>query len=152
MGRLDSEFEGFNTRKVMFEALKNESFIYWGNGSLSDFYKITQESVFTLCPRGFGPTSFRMYEAMALGSIPIYIWHEKVWLPYTDEIDWNKAAIIIPIEQIDQLKTILQSLTPNQIREKQEYIKSIFNNYFTMKRTCYQIIKTLEQNENNFPA
>ena len=32
------------------------------------------ESVFHLCPRGHGPTSYRLYEALQADTIPIYIW------------------------------------------------------------------------------
>jgi len=31
------------------------------------------ESIFTLCPRGYGPSSQRLYDAMMLGSIPVLI-------------------------------------------------------------------------------
>lgn len=37
------------------------------------FCNILSRSVFTLCPRGYGPTSFRIAEAMQYGSIPVYI-------------------------------------------------------------------------------
>ena len=32
-----------------------------------------RDSLFSLCPRGYGPTSFRLYESIQLGSIPVYI-------------------------------------------------------------------------------
>jgi hypothetical protein len=33
-------------------------------------------SVFHLCPRGNGPSSYRLYEALQADTIPIYIWDE----------------------------------------------------------------------------
>lgn len=143
MGSTDTEQGHFNTRKLMCEALKNEPLFFWSKGSLKDFYKITQESVFTLCPRGFGPTSFRLYESMALGSIPVYVWHNTRWLPFSEQIDWEKLAIIIPIEQIRKLPEILNNHSPELIRERQRYIKQVYNTFFTYKGTAKQIIHFL---------
>ena len=35
------------------------------------FRKLMANSIFAICPRGVGATSFRMYEAMQYGTIPI---------------------------------------------------------------------------------
>lgn len=37
-----------------------------------------------LAPRGTNPTSFRLYEALQGGHIPVYIWEDVLWLPYVD--------------------------------------------------------------------
>jgi Exostosin family len=39
-------------------------------------FELIERSTFTLAPRGSGSGSFRMYEALQLGSIPIFIWGE----------------------------------------------------------------------------
>ena len=38
-------------------------------------------SVFGLAPRGYGPTSFRLYETMQMDAVPIYI-SDVFWLPF----------------------------------------------------------------------
>lgn len=40
-------------------------------------FELVERSTFTLAPRGSGSGSFRMYEALQLGSIPIFIWGER---------------------------------------------------------------------------
>ena len=42
----------------------------------------TAASAMTLAYRGYGATSFRLYEALHLGSVPIYAWAQLAWLPY----------------------------------------------------------------------
>ena len=42
-------------------------------------------------PRGYGPTSFRLYESIEMQSIPIYISDEFI-LPYSNIIDWENFA------------------------------------------------------------
>lgn len=37
---------------------------------------LIRSSDFHLCPRGNGPTSYRMYESLEAETIPIYIWSE----------------------------------------------------------------------------
>lgn len=37
---------------------------------------LIRSSHFHLCPRGNGPTSYRMYESLQAETIPIYIWSE----------------------------------------------------------------------------
>lgn len=37
---------------------------------------LIRSSHFHLCPRGNGPTSYRMYESLQAETIPIYIWAE----------------------------------------------------------------------------
>ena len=37
---------------------------------------LIRSSDFHLCPRGNGPTSYRMYESLQAETIPIYIWSE----------------------------------------------------------------------------
>jgi hypothetical protein len=38
--------------------------------------KLIHSSAFHLCPRGNGPSSYRLYEALQADTIPIYIWDE----------------------------------------------------------------------------
>ncbi len=58
------------------------------------FRDILYNSVFALSPRGFGPASFRMYEAIQMQCVPIYI-SDVFWLPFTNHIEWNKMCLLI---------------------------------------------------------
>ena len=53
------------------------------------FINITSNSKFALAPRGYGRSSFRFFEIFHLGTIPIYIWNDKDWLPFKDIIDYK---------------------------------------------------------------
>jgi hypothetical protein len=68
-----------------------------------DWRIVTESSNFSFCPRGFGPTSFRLYETLQVGTIPVYVWEEQKWLAFEDLIDWNKIAIIIESRDISQI-------------------------------------------------
>ena len=63
------------------------------------FMNVTISSRFALAPRGYGRSSFRFYEIFELGTIPIYIWNDKNWLPFQDVIDYNKLCIVLHISK-----------------------------------------------------
>ena len=109
------------------------------------FLDITSRSKFTLCPRGYGATSFRLYEAMQLGSIPVYIFKDKPHLPYTDTINWKKLAILVDFENINQIDKILNDITDESYEEMLKYTKEIYPKYFTLETMCDNIIKILKK-------
>jgi hypothetical protein len=107
---------------------------------LNTFISTTQRSVFCLAPRGYGKSSFRMYEAFQLGAIPVYI-SDVHYLPWTDELDWSQFAVLIKPEQIPDLKRILLSYSPEQIAQMQRTAQQVYHKYFTLEGVCDQIHK-----------
>lgn len=109
------------------------------------FVDITKKSIFTLCPRGYGKQSFRFYECIQLGSIPVYIYDNEPYLPFSNEIDYNEFAVILNIKDIDKLKDILESKTNLQIESMIQRGKEIYNEYFTLEKVTLKIISLLEK-------
>ena len=93
------------------------------------FVVTTLNSKFALAPRGYGRSSFRLFEILQLGSIPIYIWDDKEWLPYKDVLDLSKFMISINIKDIDTLHSILSSIDKekyNQMLHEYNKVKHYF--------------------------
>ena len=109
------------------------------------FLDITSRSKFTLCPRGYGATSYRMYEAMQLGSVPVYIYNDFPFIPYSDKINWDEIAILINQNDMDNLNTILKSVSDEKYNHMINKIKEIYPNYFTLEATCVNILKNLKK-------
>jgi hypothetical protein len=108
------------------------------------FLDLTKRSKFTLCPRGYGATSFRLYEAMQLKSVPVYIYHEKPHLPFVDRINWNDICVLINIDEIDQLDQKLKNITDEQYSNMLDNIEKAYLKYFTLEGMCNGILETLE--------
>jgi hypothetical protein len=106
------------------------------------FVELMCRSVFALCPRGYGRTSYRMYEAMQLGCIPVYIYDEP-WLPYTDELDWRQFAVLVPLDQAPRLHDILSSIPADQIAAMQRRIGEIYDTYFTLPGVLRQMLRRM---------
>ena len=101
------------------------------------FLQTTSKSRFTLAPRGYGKTSFRMYEALRLNSIPVYIYDDE-WLPYREVLHWSKLAVLVHINHIDTLYNRLKEITDDQITEMIDYYHSV-EHYFTYDGICEYI-------------
>ena len=110
---------------------------------LQEFIKITANSEFALAPRGYGATSFRLYEVMQLGAIPVYV-SDKHWLPWQDELNWNDLCVIIKPEQIPSLHSILcNNYTHERIHNMRNKIKEIYDDYFSLEGVCKNVLKRL---------
>lgn len=116
------------------------------------FVEVTKRSKFTLCPRGYGAQSFRIYETLQLGSIPVII-YDKEWLPFKDEIDWNSFSVLVHEKELNNLKNILTQIPEKRIEEMLICGKNIYKKYFTLESTSRQILKILQtkNSKKNWP-
>lgn len=102
-----------------------------GSNDVKLFKDMTFNSIFTLAPRGFGPTSFRLLEAMQMGSIPIYV-GDNHWLPFSDEINWNDISLILDESDIGDLPDLVDSLIDSgKYLEMRENIRKVYDEYFS---------------------
>jgi hypothetical protein len=108
------------------------------------FYKKNMlNAYFALCPRGYGPTTFRLYEALQMKLIPIYI-SDEFWLPYKDLINWNKIAVLVKEDGINEIPKIIYDLyKTGEYKNYLNYTSSIYNNYFTWHGCLAQIEKKI---------
>jgi hypothetical protein len=113
-----------------------------GDVDFNNFLNITSRSIFSLCPRGYGRSSFRLYEVMQLGSIPVYIYDQK-WCPFEDEIDWNNFSVLIEAKDIQNIDLILSSINQDKIRQMQDNLYNYWYKNFTMESICKKLFKIL---------
>jgi hypothetical protein len=103
------------------------------------------QSKFCLAPRGYAPTSFRLYEAMALGSIPVYISDEFI-LPFDNNLDWDEFCIFCSnrpaeLKRLPQrLKNISESWRLNALIA----LRELYASHFSLDGTCQKITHILE--------
>jgi hypothetical protein len=89
------------------------------------FINTTNDSKFAFAPRGYGRGSFRFFECFQLGTIPIYVWNDKNWLPFQNIIDYNQLCISIHISEINNLEQKLQSIDELKYNSMFKYYKQI---------------------------
>lgn len=114
--------------------------------NLNDFIRISQESYFTFCPRGYGLNSFRLYESFQLDSVPIIL-SDNLYLPMTEIIDWNSISVIP--KNISEIETKLNYIIDNNYEEYLERGKKAYNEYFTLDKLYTYIIQRIQTYEKN---
>ncbi|GEO09126.1 exostosin domain-containing protein [Segetibacter aerophilus] len=70
-----------------------------------EYLEVMDESYFILCPRGIGPSTYRLFEAMQLGRVPVII--SDSWVEILG-VDWDSFSIRIPQSKVSQIEQILQ--------------------------------------------
>ena len=123
MGRYDTH----KCRIIMKNELqKYNNFKFYDSLGFNQYKEILNKSIFTLAPRGYGYTSFRIYEAILAGSIPIYIWENKKIIPFKEELNWNEFSVIIEEKDIMNLPNILKKCNIEKMQKKIQEVRDIF--------------------------
>lgn len=138
MGRFDTHKCRMDMHNYLKRINDNNKFVFYNSLGFEEYKNILNRSIFTLAPRGYGYTSFRIYEAIMANSIPIYIWDDKLILPFSDIIKWEDFCIIIQAQQINTLPKILEHIDIEKYQENLKKIKHLFTFDETFK---YMITK-----------
>lgn len=112
---------------------------------LSSFTEITSRSVFCLAPRGYGRASFRFFEALQLGSIPVFVYDEP-WFPFEESLDYESFSVRVHVSEIENLERILDSIKQEDIARMQSSLKKVWLENFTMDST-HRMISEMLSNE-----
>ena len=114
-----------------------------------------RRSAFQLAPSGTNPTSFRLYEALQLGHVPVFVFadhEEQPWLPFhdfgpavadprrwsaaNDESGlrlWHRVGIVVPLSRFGELLDALGPLAANTtyMDGKRALVRAARDRFFT---------------------
>lgn len=110
--------------------------------NFNNFIDITCSSKFSFAPRGYGKSSFRLYEIMQLGSVPVYVSNEH-YLPWMDELDWNDFCVPVNEDEIEEIDSILKSISDVEYNKLLENGKKVYEEYFTLEGMFKNVIKRI---------
>ena len=85
----------------------------WLNHDLAEkekYVQLIQNSQFSLCPAGWAPVSFRIYESMALARCPVIL--ADSFVPPTGP-KWKDFALFYPEKKVDKLHAFLRENESN---------------------------------------
>jgi hypothetical protein len=96
-----------------------------GGNREAEWVRIMADSLLQLAPRGTNPSSFRLYEALQMGLIPVYVWEGKrPFLPFNDAaapIDgsessiWSRVAFVVHIDEYEGFLDALPELFADSV-------------------------------------
>ena len=110
--------------------------------NFNTFIEVTCSSKFAFAPRGYGKSSFRLYEIFQLGSVPVYVSDEH-YIPWSDELNWNDFCVPINEDEIEEIDDILKSISDVEYTKLLENGKKVYNEYFSLEGMFKNIIKRL---------
>lgn len=128
-------------RKMISRSVGHDYYISTSQHSIESYCRILAQSIFGLCPRGYGLTSFRATECLQFGAIPVYV-SDNFLFPH--KLDFNEYGVIIKENDIDNIGEILSSLSENDIDRKREVGKEIYRNYYTYESNKKLILNHLK--------
>ncbi len=91
------------------------------------YFELSLRSKFILCPRGAGPNSIRLFEALKLGIAPVII--SDAWIP-CEGPQWEKFAIFIAEKDVDQTGEIVKKSEPEYL-ERGKLARQTYENFFS---------------------
>lgn len=153
VGNITSNHVKPNVREMIFQLFSNsQNFRMINSGGWtpdvnkdlqSIFINITVNSKFAFAPRGYGRGSFRFFECFQLGTVPIYVWNDKNWLPFQTIIDYDQLCIHMHISEINNLETKLLSIDASKYAAMFEYYNKI-KHLFQLDGMTTQIIDEMQ--------
>jgi len=111
-----------------------------GNSGYQVFADLMERSIFALCPRGYGATSFRICEALQYGAIPVYI-YDKLWVPWKNEIKFEDIGVLCHQSEIPLLYEKLKNFTQWKIDSFKMMGLEIYPEYFSYNGAAKKIIE-----------
>ena len=95
------------------------------------------DSYFSLCPRGYGRTSYRLAESIQLGRVPVVLYSDVLWVPYPHLFEkYGYAA------SFSNVRSVLDQLTragSADIAQRESFLTSISESHFSFLGVIEQI-------------
>jgi hypothetical protein len=99
-----------------------------------DFIQSILGSDYTLCVRGAGNFSYRFYEVLSAGRIPLYVDTDTV-LPFSDEIDWKTHCVWVEEREMlrigEKLRDFHNQISAAEFEDMQRKNRQLWEDYLT---------------------
>ncbi len=98
------------------------------------FYQNLYDCPYGLCVRGIGNFSFRLFEIMAMGRIPVFV-NTDCNLPFPDKIQWKKNMVWIEEYEVKSIvEKVIEfhnKLNPQSFLQLQKDNRKIWEDYLS---------------------
>lgn len=110
------------------------------DASTKSYVKDLLSAYVALCPRGYGGSSFRFYEAMQLGVVPFLIGDIDT-RPFKNQIDWNQISFYS--KESKDIKKIINTIPKDQLLVMGKKAKQVFETKLKFGVWPKQLLKEL---------
>ncbi len=111
--------------------------VYRIDESVALYNRVLSDSVFALCPAGSGRNTIRLWEAMAVGAIPVLLDEAPLFpsggsLP---NIDWSRIVLQLTPDDIPNLPLLLRRMPNEEVLDRHHRALAAYQVVRTM--TCF---------------
>lgn len=106
-------------------------------GYFKQYAEVSEQSKFILCPRGIGPSSYRLYESLRMGIAPVIISDEFV--PPLGP-DWNDFSIRVKEDNLNQIEHILQE-REDEYERLGKAAREAWENFFSKDKQFHYLVE-----------
>ena len=86
----------------------------------------------------------RIYEALRAGAIPVILGSDQIELPYSETIDWRRAALMLPKVRVTELHFLLRAVPDTDLLNMRRQGRLIWERYLSsVQSTVDTIIASL---------
>eukprot|EP00536_Pseudo-nitzschia_multiseries_P018149 jgi/Psemu1/227951/e_gw1.2200.1.1 len=133
-----------NMREIMIAHMDQSGHYYYKGPNWRD---VMTQSKFSLCPRGFGRTSYHVMETLQMGLIPIQVYLDQPWLPYENLM--KNISYTVTNDQLPDLLLQLSKIPDSEIAEMEDRIENLRKDYFSFEGAMKQIGKFMLDPKNS---
>lgn len=122
-----------NSQRMQYEGGPAERAQFW-----SEYADWLADARFSLCPRGMGAGSIRLYESMKMGRAPVIIsdrWHPN------EGIDWNSFSFRVPESDVHRIPELLEQ-NAHRAPEMGARARAEWENWFSEKVCFHRIVES----------
>ena len=112
-------------------------------------YAVTlARSAFSLCPRGFAAGSYRLFETMELGRVPVVL--SDAYVPCVGP-NWDSFVLFVPESDLADLPAILEKWQP-QAAEMGRSARRAWEDWFAPDVQFHRMVSWLAELKSNGPS
>jgi hypothetical protein len=112
-----------------------------------EFLRNLYETDYTVCVRGKGNFSYRLYEVLSAGRIPVFVNTDCV-LPFEQRIDWKRHAVWLEDHELDtaaqRVARFHRALGPAGFRELQRENRQLWKEWLSPEGFFERALETFQ--------
>jgi len=141
LASFQGQFKNHEIRYELNELLSDRKDIFYGDGDkgIKFFTGKLLQSYIGLCPRGYGGSSFRLYEVMQLSRVPLII-SDADPRPFKKAINWDKISFYI--DEASKINDALKYASKCDLLEMGRKAREIWG-LLRYKKWCKYVIEEL---------
>ena len=118
---------------------------HFSAGTREMYQKNILDSHFTICDRGAGNFTMRLWHVLSLGRVPILVEDDMVW-PFAREIDWDNLCVRAQ-DLLDLAEKTLAFYHTHNMENVQKKCLETYQLYFTQERYLDKVLSTILEKE-----